>query len=277
MAPEVVLDGTYAPPVDVWSFGCMLAHMASGKPPYSALGLRTVDAVLRAVASGDTPPTALVPPTTPPELRALAERCVRRAPAERPTFDAVADVLMADELIATVMALSERDHGGDPRPLGRLRGGVPSQAAVKWDGVRSSFRERSKTTPWLSSGTQEGGGGSEGGRGPQTPAFDPLGTIGNTWGSFAEWAFSSRASPAPDDATGARPPAANQPSASASATTASSAESDYTAAPSSRSYALPGDATVESRAPLPPKPALRPQQQLATAKEDSVGEAGIHI
>ena len=32
MAPEVVSRRAYAKPVDVWSFGCLMAHMASGLP-----------------------------------------------------------------------------------------------------------------------------------------------------------------------------------------------------------------------------------------------------
>ena len=58
MAPEVVISRRYAPPVDVWSFGCVLAHMATRRPPYSGQGLRSVDQVLDMIRSGHVAPTA---------------------------------------------------------------------------------------------------------------------------------------------------------------------------------------------------------------------------
>eukprot|EP00900_Chrysochromulina_parva_P012931 jgi/Chrpa1/21639/Chrysochromulina_OHIO_Genome00027755-RA len=37
MAPEIVKRHVYDKPVDVWAFGCMLAHMGTKRPPYSWL------------------------------------------------------------------------------------------------------------------------------------------------------------------------------------------------------------------------------------------------
>ena len=39
MAPEVLTGRRYDTPVDVWAYGCVLAHMGSGRVPYSQLGL----------------------------------------------------------------------------------------------------------------------------------------------------------------------------------------------------------------------------------------------
>lgn len=39
MAPEICRLEEYTKPVDLWAFGCVLAHMGSRKPPYSTVEL----------------------------------------------------------------------------------------------------------------------------------------------------------------------------------------------------------------------------------------------
>ena len=84
-------------------------------------------------------------------------------PDERPSFNQAADVLMAPKLVSSVMCLTPRgrsedrdgdrtaDVAADPRPIGRLRRGVPSNFTGRWDAARSAFRQRGLDTPRASS------------------------------------------------------------------------------------------------------------------------------
>ena len=79
MAPEVIISRTYDQPVDVWSFGCVLAHMATGRAPYSHLGRLRVEEVLTLVAEGTAAPDHMVGEATPHTLHELIRNCKRFA------------------------------------------------------------------------------------------------------------------------------------------------------------------------------------------------------
>ena len=172
MAPEVVLHSAYLPPVDVWSFGCVLAHMATRKPPYSGLGLTTVSGVLQTVASGTASPAAHIdhpprdgeaPLAVPPQIRQLALDCTARDPGSRPTFDGVADRLTSASLIGEVLGTTPRSTDIEAtRPIGRLRRGAAPQAGTPgWAKIRSIQKDAAaaKVPPAAAFGGGGGGGG----------------------------------------------------------------------------------------------------------------------
>ena len=79
MSPEQAMGEPVGPPSDIFSLGSVLAFAATGQPPF-----------------GDGPPSALLYRAVhgepdirslPPELRALAARCLLADPAARPTTD----------------------------------------------------------------------------------------------------------------------------------------------------------------------------------------------
>lgn len=115
MAPEVIRRERYDQSADVWSFGCLLVHVATRRHPYLALlerggashgqaqcgGRRvgaasasSVEAVMGAVASGEVAPTADVPADAwPARVSDLAEMCTLQARDERPSFHECARAL----------------------------------------------------------------------------------------------------------------------------------------------------------------------------------------
>ena len=112
MAPEIITLHKYEPPVDVWAFGCVLAHMGSRKIPYQQLNLRDRQAMLDVIRSGEVSPLELLFETssTPKKIIDVAKDCCMPDPSMRPDFQTIA------ERFANMM-----DEDNDPRPLVRIK------------------------------------------------------------------------------------------------------------------------------------------------------------
>ncbi|KAJ1277085.1 hypothetical protein BS78_05G267000 [Paspalum vaginatum] len=124
MAPEVVratLDKSacYDLAVDIWSLGCTIIEMFTGKPPWSNLeGPAAMFKVLRV-----DPP---IPDSMSPEGKDFLRLCFRRNPAERPTASSLlghpfvqssTEDTARDEMSSWQnVSFSRAQHGKDARP-----------------------------------------------------------------------------------------------------------------------------------------------------------------
>ena len=107
VAPEVLRQERSGPGSDVWSFGAMLCHMASRRPPYAALATSTPPYLLmQQVAQGELRPSAEVAGLQwPMGLFEIVTRCEEADPDERPSFQtlvaALGDISTSAEPSAT--------------------------------------------------------------------------------------------------------------------------------------------------------------------------------
>ncbi|KAL1508068.1 hypothetical protein AB1Y20_007664 [Prymnesium parvum] len=81
MAPEVIKQTGHGKEADIWSLGCTIIEMLSGKPPWSHLTSQV--AALFHIASAKAPP--VLPPGLSPAAADMILWCMRREPSERPT------------------------------------------------------------------------------------------------------------------------------------------------------------------------------------------------
>nr|CDS27313.1 mitogen activated protein kinase kinase kinase [Hymenolepis microstoma] len=83
MAPEVLRGETYGRACDIWSVGCCLLEMLSGKPPWNDSRLTNQYALMFTIASTDQPPP--YPKAISPSVKQFLDSCFNRIPEQRPT------------------------------------------------------------------------------------------------------------------------------------------------------------------------------------------------
>lgn len=96
MAPEVIMQNGYGRKADVWSFGCTMIEMATGKKPWGDLD-NPINAMRKIGMSKDTPPF-------PKEgfsdtCQQFVARCLQRKKDDRPT----ASELLQDEFVVDLL------------------------------------------------------------------------------------------------------------------------------------------------------------------------------
>jgi len=88
MSPEHIRGAGCGRRADVWSFGCVLLEMLTGKPPWhteAARGQFAIFAVLNTIVSSTGPPPMPPAESMPPHLHELLSACFERDTAVRPT------------------------------------------------------------------------------------------------------------------------------------------------------------------------------------------------
>jgi serine/threonine protein kinase len=111
MAPEVIAETGHGKKADIWSIGCTLCEMATGKPPWSSehnhlavlliIGKILFNLILEiridfCLANGTKPPADL-PDTCSVEGQEFFRLCLTRNPLERPS---ASDLLVHPFLIS---------------------------------------------------------------------------------------------------------------------------------------------------------------------------------
>jgi Serine/threonine protein kinase len=82
MAPEVVSETGYGRRSDIWSFGCTILEMATGKIPWSHYNFENPVALLMKIALSDEIPQ--IPDNISDELKDFIKQCLQRDPTLRP-------------------------------------------------------------------------------------------------------------------------------------------------------------------------------------------------
>ncbi|MFE3286845.1 serine/threonine-protein kinase, partial [Streptomyces sp. NPDC059233] len=177
MSPEQILGKGITGAADVFSLGAVLAFSATGRPPFT--GDNSATLLYKVVH--EPPELDAVPPGA---LRGLIEACLAKAPADRPSPEAVAEALapalgapgwlpapLVEEASRAAVALLDLDAGpaeagfGPPPPAEAPSGPVPF--------TTPSYGGRADGSPYGPAGT--GGGPYGGAGGPYAPA-GPYGT-----------------------------------------------------------------------------------------------------
>ena len=131
MAPEVARGEAHSAALDVWSFGCLLVHMATLRPPYHGLKCKTAMDIVRVVQRGEVSPVQVLIDDTdrreykcPPSILALAKQCCQRDPKQRPDMPAIAGAIASPAVQKSILKGAR-----ELRPLVRLqRGGGRARA-----------------------------------------------------------------------------------------------------------------------------------------------------
>jgi serine/threonine protein kinase/Leucine-rich repeat (LRR) protein len=111
MAPEQIAGGAVDPRTDLFSLGCVLYRMATGRAPFGGSDLLSV---LRALACEEPLPLRTLNPQVPQALSELVGKLLSKSPDDRPaTAQIVVDQLRAIEQGLARDQVSRRASGSD--------------------------------------------------------------------------------------------------------------------------------------------------------------------
>ncbi len=84
MAPEA-LKGTYTKAVDIWSLGCLIIEMATGRPPWENLKGESDFLSMKYIVETDKIPN--IPEWLSDDCRDFIRLCLNRLPESRPSCE----------------------------------------------------------------------------------------------------------------------------------------------------------------------------------------------
>ena len=115
MSPEQARGRPLDKRTDIWSFGCVLYEMLTGRAAFEG---ETITDVLGAIVKSD-PDWTRLPPDTPPNVATLLRRCLRKDPARRLRDIGAAIVELDADEIAQARAVPA--VAVDRRPISRRK------------------------------------------------------------------------------------------------------------------------------------------------------------
>eukprot|EP00826_Nyctotherus_ovalis_P001788 TRINITY_DN10317_c0_g1_i7.p1 TRINITY_DN10317_c0_g1~~TRINITY_DN10317_c0_g1_i7.p1 ORF type:complete len:297 (-),score=86.15 TRINITY_DN10317_c0_g1_i7:135-1025(-) len=130
MAPEVIRQTRYGRQADIWSFGCTVIEMATGKPPWAEQ--KNVFAALYFIGQAASPPE--LPADFSEEGKEFLRLVFRRDPSERPNVR----VLLHHPFITTKLGQQKKPENSELRKCNSLAKDL-RQAAKRY-----TTNERSK-------------------------------------------------------------------------------------------------------------------------------------
>ena len=142
MSPEQARGRPVDKRADIWSFGCVLWEMLTGRRPFDG---ETVTDVLAAVVTRDPDPGAL-PPSTPASVRRLLARCLDKDPRTRLRDVGEARIVLASpgkEDVAGAVAVA----GPAPSARGRMGWLVGTALALAAGAALGRFALAPKVAP----------------------------------------------------------------------------------------------------------------------------------
>src|SRR5207244_3813500 len=123
MAPEQAAGQPLGAQADLFSLGCVLYELLTGKKPFTG---PTVMAVLNALATHHPTPPREVEPSVPASLSQLTMRLLEKAPQRRPAS--------AGEVSAELRRIEEElaARDGPGMPAGKVAVPVPHASPARW-------------------------------------------------------------------------------------------------------------------------------------------------
>jgi serine/threonine-protein kinase len=118
MSPEQARGGTVDRRSDVWSFGCVLFECFTGRAPFEGA---TVTDLLAKIIERD-PDWAMLPAGTPPRVREILKRCLRKEADERPRDIRDVRLELADAAAAPTKGDPTREKSVAVLPFENLSG-----------------------------------------------------------------------------------------------------------------------------------------------------------
>lgn len=115
MAPELVQehDAVYAS--DIWSLGCTLLELLTGKPPYSDL---SPEEAIKKILEDERPP---FPSSLSPDLEEFLGSCFVRDPGQRPTAEKLLQKPWVSKLWGGSSESSSKDVSATPKDKGKRK------------------------------------------------------------------------------------------------------------------------------------------------------------